>query len=383
MRTTFVESLGAVAASDWNALVGGDHPFLRHEFLAALEEHGCLGERWGWLPRHLLVNDADGRLVGAAPLYLKYNSYGEFVFDWSWAEAYQRRGLRYYPKLVSAIPYTPATGPRLLVAPDSDPEAVRKALLEAALEKARAEGLSSLHWLFTGPEDTAFLEAQGLMLRAGCQFHWNNRGYRDFDDYLEGFSSHNRKKLRRERRRVQEAGVELEVLGGAEITDEQWRIFHRFYTSTFHKHGGHATLSESFFRALGHTLPDNVVLVLARHGRRYVAAAFNLRSADTLYGRHWGCEAEFHSLHFEACYYAGIDYAIAHGLRRFEPGAQGEHKVGRGFEPTATRSAHWVAHPGFAAAVRDFVGREHGAVEDYMLELAGHLPFKHAVEAAP
>jgi uncharacterized protein len=244
------------------------------------------------------------------------------------------------------------------------------------LEQARSLGLSSLHWLFTTDEDTRMLESHGLMRRTGQQFHWENGGYRDFADFLDRFSADKRKKIKRERRYVAEAGVEIELLHGRDVTESQWATFHRFYTSTFDKRGGMATLTLEFFQALGETMPDNVVLVLARHGGRYVAGAFNLRGADALYGRHWGCNAEFHSLHFEVCYYRTVEYCIEEGLRRFEAGAQGEHKLARGFLPQLTYSAHWLAHSGMRRAVADFLTRERAAIDDYMQELAQHSPFK-------
>lgn len=375
MKISICDSLAAVPAAQWDTLAAADHnPFLRHAFLAGLERHGCVGERWGWRPRHLLAHE-DGRLVGALPLYRKDNSYGELVFDWSWADAYQRAGLAYYPKLVSAIPYTPATGPRLLLAPDA-PHDLAEHLLHAALEQTRQLGGSSLHVLFPDAAQTAFLQANGLLRRTGTQFHWFNRGYRDFDDFLDGFKAEKRKKLKRERRRVAEQGVTLELREGRDIDEVHWAAFHSFYRSTFDKRGGYATLSEEFFRSLGELMPEQVVLVLARHSGRYVAGALSFRGSDTLYGRHWGCEAEFNSLHFEACYYLGLEYCIRHGLQRFEPGAQGEHKVARGFEPVPTWSTHWLAHAGFSAAVAKYLAHEEAATETYMRELSDHLPYR-------
>jgi predicted N-acyltransferase len=375
LRLQICDDLGQVPAADWDRLVDPRYPFLRHSFLAGLERHGCLGERYGWLPRHLLLHDPKDRLVGAAPLYLKFNSYGEFVFDWAWADAYQRQGMAYYPKLVSASPYTPATGPKLLRAPDA-PAGIETALIEAAQGLAEELQVSSLHWLFTPKEQTERLRDAGLMIRTGCQFHWQNRGYTDFDHYLSHFSSAKRKQVRRERRRVAEAGVSLRRLHGDQATEGEWALFHRLYEDTFDRKGGLPTLSLDFFLALAEQSPESVLLVLAEHGGEPVAAAFNLVGADALYGRHWGCRAQFHSLHFEACYYQGLDYCIERGLAHFEPGAQGEHKISRGFLPTETWSAHWLAHPGFSAAVADFLARETRAMNDYMAELAEHSPFK-------
>ena len=376
MQVKLIHHLDEISPAAWNALEGGiDNPFLRHEFLAGLERHDCVGEHWGWLPHHLALYDGT-RLVGAVPMYLKYNSYGELVFDWAWADAYQRAGLRYYPKLVVAVPYSPVTGPRLLIANDIDREQVANTLIAQALELAREMNVSSLHWLFPHTPDMQRLEQQGLIRRTGTQFHWHNRDYRSFDDFLAAFSAQKRKKLKRERRRVAEQGITIEVLDGHSADAEQWQIFHHFYRSTFDKRGGYPTLSENFFRHLGQSMPESVVLVLAKLEGRYVAGALSLRSSDTLYGRHWGCDEDFHSLHFELCYYQGLDYCIAQGLQRFEPGAQGEHKVGRGFEPVPTWSAHWLANPTFAKAVADYLAHEQGAMQDYMQELGEHLPFK-------
>ncbi|HEY0719978.1 MAG TPA: GNAT family N-acetyltransferase [Gammaproteobacteria bacterium] len=382
MPIRVIHDLSKIAASEWNALEGGiDNPFLRHEFLAALEQHGCVGDQWGWRPRHIVLRDESNKLIGAVPLYLKNNSYGELVFDWSWADAYQRQGLRYYPKLVSAIPYSPVTGARLLVHPDAERAAAEAHLIAAARELLAEEHASSLHWLFPDDAQMTTLEQHGFLRRTGCQFHWFNRGYESFDHYLDHFTRDRRKKVKQERRKVRDAKVTLEALHGDEVSDEQWAIFHRFYTTTFDKRGGHATLTLDFFKAIARALPRNIVLVLALHEGRYVAGALNLRSSDTLYGRHWGCLEEFDSLHFEACYYAGIDYCIAHGLHKFEPGAQGEHKVWRGFEPTPTWSAHHLDHPGFSEAVARYLQQEQESMAEYMQELRSHLPFKQEGEA--
>lgn len=375
MRIAFVSNIDDISAAAWNALVHGNNPFLRHEFLAALERNRCVGRHFGWLPMHLAAYGESDRLVAAVPLYLKDNSYGEFVFDWAWADAYQRSGLAYYPKLVAAVPYTPATGQRLLLSPDA-PAGTAERVVAAVTQQAQELNLSSLHWLFPDAGEMPGLLQQGLMARSGCQFHWHNEGYRDFDDFLATFTADKRKKLKRERRRVAEAGVELETLHGAQISDELWVVIHDFYRSTFDKKSGHPTLTLGFFQEIGKTMGDQVVVVIARHQGQPVAAAISFRSGDTLYGRHWGCNAEFHSLHFEACYYQGIDYCIRHGLQRFEPGAQGEHKVGRGFRPTATWSAHWIAHPGMSRAIGDFLQREEAMMAGYSEKLSERLPFK-------
>lgn len=369
------DDLTQIPATDWDRLVDARYPFLRHVFLAGLERHNCLGERYGWLPRHLLLRNSENRLVAAAPLYLKLNSYGEFVFDWAWAEAYQREGLLYYPKLVSASPYTPATGPKLLLAPDA-PVGADRALLEAAQQLADELNVSSLHWLFPPMDQKDLMAESGLMIRTGCQFHWENADYQNFEHYLSHFSSSKRKQVKRERRRVAEAGVTLRRLHGNEATEAEWALFHQLYEDTFDRKGGMPTLSFDFFMTLAEQSPESVLLVLADYGKEPVAAAFNLVGTEGLYGRHWGCRAQFNSLHFEACYYQGLDYCIEQGLSHFEPGAQGEHKISRGFLPTPTWSAHSLAHPGFAKAVDDFLRRETRGMADYMAELSEHSPFK-------
>ncbi|MDZ7662929.1 GNAT family N-acetyltransferase [Thiohalophilus sp.] len=378
MTTRILESLAEVSADHWNALSDGRFPFVRYEFLRALEKHNAVGELYGWYPQYVLIEE-DGIPVAAAPMYIKDNSYGEFVFDWAWADAWHRAGLRYYPKLVVAIPYTPATGPRLLVRADRDFATYALQLVDAATAHAQQSGMSSLHWLFTDERDTRLFQADPrYLMRLGCQFHWQNDGYRDFDDYLSHFTQQKRKKIRRERRMVQEQGVEIEIRHGDEMEEQHWDIYHRFYRSTFERKSGIPTLSREFFMEIGETMPNNMVVVMAKHQGEYVAAAFNIRGDDTLYGRHWGCNREFHSLHFEACYYQGLDYCIDHGLQWFEPGAQGEHKISRGFLPTPTWSAHWIAHEGFREGLIRYLDHEREAVEDYIDELQDHSPFKQA-----
>ncbi|PWV65747.1 GNAT family N-acetyltransferase [Plasticicumulans acidivorans] len=369
-------------STDWNRLVADADPFLDHAFLCALERHGCLGEATGWHPLPLTVVDDDGQLVGACPLFIKTNSYGEFVFDWAWAEAYARQGLRYYPKLVSAIPFTPATGQRLLVddALDKHTE-IRRLLAEGIVELTRETGCSSAHVLFPDERELPALRSAGMSHRVGCQFHWHNRAYRDFEDFLDALSAKKRKNLRQERRRVHEAGIELECIDGTAITAAQWAQFHTFYCDTFDRRGGVPTLTLDFFRAVGSALGARVHLVLAHAEGTTVAAALSYSSRHTLYGRHWGCAAHFDSLHFEACYYQGMELCMRNGLTRFEPGAQGEHKVPRGFVPTLTHSTHWIAHTGFRHAIDDFLERETPAVARYAEELSTHLPYRHSTSA--
>jgi hypothetical protein len=379
MQITVIHSLDQVSAGEWNALAGNTNPFLRHEFLHALEATGCTTPDTGWSPRHLLLRadqDNGGSLLGAVPLYLKNHSYGEYVFDWAWADAYARAGLHYYPKLVSAIPFSPVTGTRLLMAADADHKLIGEQLIRASLSLAEELKTSSLHWLFTPPDETAVLEAHGLLRRAGFQFHWHNRDYAGFDDFLAGLSSEKRKKIKRERRHVHEAGISLEVLNGDQLEPRHWDVFYEFYQLTIRKHGAIPYLTPEFFHRLGATMADNIVLVLARHHSGYVGAALNLRGSDALYGRYWGGDERYNSLHFETCYYRPVEYCIENGLQRFEAGAQGEHKLARGFLPAATCSAHWLSHPVFFRAVEDFLARERNGVAFHMTELNEHSPFK-------
>jgi hypothetical protein len=384
MHLSIADSLEKIPANDWNALGTEGNPFLRHEFLTALERTGCVSPKTGWQPQHLVVHEdgpLQGRLLGAAPMFLKNHSYGEYVFDWAWANAYAHAGEKYYPKLVVGVPFTPAAGPRLLVAPAADATTIKTHLIQAALQHMQDTAASSLHWLFVTEADTCLLETEGHLLRTGFQFHWSNPGYRDFDDFLSGFTAEKRKKIKRERRHVREAGIEMEVLTGTSISPAHWDRFHEFYLSTIHAHGAYAYLTRDFFHRLGQTMPEHAVLVLARKGREYVAGALNLRGADTLYGRYWGCRREFHSLHFETCYYTAIEYAIARGLRRFEAGAQGGHKLARGFTPVVTRSAHRLMHPKFNRAIADYLERERLDVNAYVNELNEHAPFKDRATA--
>ena len=376
LRVQVHHSLESIEPRAWNVLGGDRNPTLSYEFLRALERHGCVGERHGWLPRHFAVYDADDRLIGAAPAYIKDNSYGEFVFDWSWADAYQRHGLHYYPKLVVAVPFTPATGQRLLVATDGDFDAIAKVLQSSMLAYCRAQRLTGMHWLFPTGAETDWLAAQGLLRRMGCQYHWHNDDYADFDEFVARFNSRKRKKANRERRRVAEQGVTLSVRHGAELDDLEWRQVHDFYISTYERKWGFPTLNLGFFQELGRTMGERVVVVFAHYAGDTVASALMLRGADTLYGRVWGCRKRFHSLHFEACYYQGIDYCIAHGIQRFEPGAQGEHKISRGFQPTPTWSAHWLAQPEFHDAIARYLRQEVPLMQSQCRDLRELLPFR-------
>jgi predicted N-acyltransferase len=329
----------------------------------------------GWQAQHLGLHE-DGRLLGLLPLYLRSHSFGDFSRDWNWPSAWQRAGLAYYPKLVSGVPYTPSPGPRLLVRQDIDRETVAPALVEAALEVARQLGASSWQCLFAEETDRSRLAEAGLLMRRGVQFHWFNRAYRDFDDFLAGFTADKRKKLKRERRLVRESGLRLETWHGDEIDPGLWHAIHRQYRDTFARYGNHPAFPVEFFIEAGALLARRMVVFIAFREEQPVASAICYRDTRTLYGRHWGTEIEIPGLHFELCYHQGIEYCIRHGLQGFEPGAQGEHKLARGFEPVPTWSGFWIAHPGMRRAVADFIAREDSAMQDYQAETAGHLPFK-------
>jgi len=374
MHAEIIESLSSIDSTDWNRIAGPVNPFIQYEFLIALERNACL-EQYGWYTQHCVLYDHK-QLVAAMPMYLKDNSYGEMVFDWAWADAYHRSGISYYPKLVSAIPYTPATGPRILVAADNDHSECAKQLIEFAIEHAESIKVSSMHWLFTDKRDTEFLQAQDYSMRLGCQFHWQNNSYQDFTDFLSRLSSSKRKKIKRERRQVKEQGIDIQIHHGDEMDEALWATYHNFYTDTFARKSGMATLSLDFFQEIGQSMPNNIVIVFAKLQQRYVACAFNLRDQFTLYGRHWGCNEDFHSLHFEACYYQGLEYCIEHGLQRFEPGAQGEHKISRGFLPTHTWSAHWIADPEFKKVIKNYTAQEQHGMKDYINSLRDHSPYK-------
>jgi predicted N-acyltransferase len=361
------DSLAGVDRDEWNALAG-PQPFLRHEFLSALLETGCASARTGWAPQFLLLRRA-GALAGAMPLFAKTHSYGEYVFDWAWADAHERHGVEYYPKLVCSVPFTPVRGPRLLGSPD-----VKKTLAKAALDLAH--DCSSLHVLFARDEDAALLGELGFMQRRTVQFHWKNEGYADFEDFLGRLSHQRRKNIRQERRKVREAGVTARWLEGRAIERAHWEFFNRCYRRTYALHRSTPYLSLEFFLRLGAEMPDNVTLVLAERAGRPVASSLLLRDAQTLYGRYWGAVEHVPLLHFECCYYQAIDYAIARKLGIFEGGAQGEHKIFRGLMPVQTLSAHWLAHSRFARAVENFLEREALGITQYVNELVEHAPFK-------
>ena len=374
MRIEILATLDAVAPEQWNALVQDNNPFLRHEFLAALEHHQCVGKKFGWLPCHIAIYEQQ-QLVAALPLYEKYNSYGEFVFDQSWAQAYHQHGMAYYPKLVAAIPYTPASGQRFLVQAGREAE-LYPLLLQSALQMAQELKASGFHCLFPLAEQQDWLEQQHLIVRHDCQFHWHNRGYATFEDFLATFSAKKRKNVKQERRKVAETGVQLRLLDGHTATEKDWQRFAFFYEHTFESKWGIPTLNYGFFREVAQRLPDQVVLVMVDNRHDCIAGSLMFRSQTRLFGRHWGCTEYFDSLHFEACYYQGIEYCIQQGLQVFEPWAQGEHKVARGFIPTLTRSSHWLTDERFRPAIRRHTLLEQRGVADYMQAIQEHSPYR-------
>lgn len=369
---------GEIDPASWDALVASDHPFLAHAFLHGLEQHGCIRKELGWqsCPLGLYRN---GKLLAAAPLYLKDNSHGEFVFDWAWASSYARHGLDYYPKLLAAVPYSPVSGPRLLVGTGSDAATLRQALVGAIEQTARDLHLSSAHLNFVDETDVGALAGSAWLPRFDWQFFWRNRGWSCFDDFLDALRPKKRKNIAQERAHVCAAGVQCEVRHGDEMDSTDWRALHDLYRATFEMHGNHPALSEAFFRHLGHHMPRQVVVVLCRKAGAIVAAAFFLRSSEALYGRYWGAREHVPGLHFEACYYQGIEYCIRHGLQRFEPGAQGEHKIARGFLPEPTRSFHRILDSRFSGAIADALEREARALRIYRAELMSHNPYRDAM----
>jgi predicted N-acyltransferase len=372
-----LDSLASVSAPDWNALAQ-NHPLLSHAFLHALHESGCASAQTGWAPCYLTLW-RDARLSAAMPLYLKSHSYGEYVFDWAWADAYERHGLRYYPKLLNAVPFTPVSGPRLLASNETD----RRALLAAALDFARDTGVSSLHCLFPAAEQAPAFESAGLMMRASVQFHWRNEGFSDFDDFLARMNHDKRKKIRQERRKVRDAGIEFRWIRGGDASASDWRFFIECYNGTYREHHSTPYLTLDFFERLALTMPQHLLLILGYREGRPIACAFNVLGNDTLYGRYWGTK-EFHSgLHFETCYYQAIEFCIAQKIGSFEGGAQGEHKLARGLLPQRTVSAHWLAHPEFAEAITRFLRKETTGIDHYVDELAEHSPFKQSQPLDP
>ena len=377
IQIKIVAAIDEVPAAQWDACAGADNPFLSHAFLNALEESGSATNGTGWQPQHLVVEDKDGAAIACAPLYLKDHSYGEYVFDWGWAEAFQRAGGHYYPKLLSAVPFTPVTGRRLLIRPGADP-GLADALIAGMVQVAERHRVSSVHVNFPTKGEYDRLADAGFLRRVGQQFHWQNRGYRSFDDFLDDLVSRKRKAIRRERRAVTDQGIKLLTLSGDDIKDRHWDTFFHFHVDTTQRKWGQRYLTRDFFSRLPALLSDRVVLVMAEADGQLVGGALNLVGADTLYGRYWGCAGDFQFLHFETCYYRAIDHAIERGLRWVEAGAQGPHKIQRGYLPRTTYSAHWIGDQGFRRAVAQYLDHERREVGREIGRLSEHSPFRAA-----
>lgn len=379
LAVSFVESISEIGGDDWNALAGTDNPFTRYEFLWTLESTGCTTRASGWQPYHIIVRRVKPGLddiVALLPLYLKSNSWGEYVFDWAWSNAYRQHGLDYYPKFVTAAPFTPSYGRRLLLANGEEPGPVLELLQTAIAEKADFLSASSWHVLFPDAEQQRWFTAAGMLPRIACQFHWFNRDYKSFDDFLAALSSRKRKNLKKERARVAESGIQFRKLEGADIDAARWQDFYSFYQSTYLMRGMQGYLNQDFFMKLSRAMPEQLLMICAEQDDRMIAAALFFKSGDTLFGRYWGAAADFDFLHFETCYYQGQDYAIEHGYKRFDPGAQGEHKIQRGFEPILTHSNHWIAQPPFRDAIAHFLQEEKQHILEYQQEAQNLLPYR-------
>ena len=359
---------------DWNQMVHHNYPFLKHEFLAALESCHCVGKHMGWIPKYLCCFQGK-KLVAALPLYEKYNSWGEFVFDYAWADAYQRHGISYYPKLISAIPFTPSVGQRMLLHRDHDP-GLASVLIQAAKTLVAAEDYSGIHFLFPDDADFSLINTQDMVCRADCQFHWHNRNYPSFDNFLYTLKAKKRKNIRQERRKVSDAAISIRWLNGHTASQADWSEFTRLYQKIYDRKYGMPAFNADFFSAISQSMPDQIQLALADLDRRCIAGALMYSDDSTLYGRHWGCDQYMNSLHFELCYYQGIEFCITNGLQRFDPGAQGEHKVARGFVPTKTRSLHWLSDIPFNNAIRQFAQREQVGVQHYIDAVKAHSPYQ-------
>jgi predicted N-acyltransferase len=375
-----VPSIAEIDAAQWDACANPDpqvfNPFVSHAFLKALEESRTVGRTTGWVPRHLVVEDERGAVAAAAPAYFKSHSQGEYVFDHGWADAYEQAGGRYYPKLQIAVPFTPVPGPRFLVKPGPQAFADEQLLAAAAIEVARQGGLSSVHLTFLAGDTAARLTALGFLVRTGQQFHWQNRGYTSFDDFLATLASRKRKAVRKERQTALAPGIEIEFVTGREITEAHWDAMFAFYMDTGNRKWGRPYLNRAFFSEIGRTMPERVLLVMAKRAGRYIAGALNLIGGDCLYGRYWGAIEHHPALHFEICYYQAIDFAIRQGLARVEAGAQGEHKLARGYLPIQTYSAHWIAEPSLRRAVARFLRQEREMIAQYGADLTEHGPYR-------
>ncbi len=377
------QSFKDIAPESWNSLSGASrlpsakpyNPFISHAFLSSLEESGSATAKTGWLGQHLLLERSDGRLMGAVPGYLKNHSRGEYVFDQGWADAFERAGGRYYPKLQCSVPFTPATGPRLLTT-GLDAAAFQQVLASGLQQVTEKLGISSAHVTFANEDEIEALEDEGFLHRTDQQFHFINEGYRDHSDFLDALSSRKRKTLKKERRSALENGIEIDWLTGSDLTENIWDQFFTFYMDTGSRKWGKPYLTRAFYSLIGERMADDILLVMAKRGGKYIAGAINFIGGDALYGRHWGCIEDHPFLHFEVCYHQAIDFALSRGLKRVEAGAQGEHKLARGYTPVTTHSAHYIAHPGLRHAIADYLERERSEVEQINDYLEDHSPFR-------
>ncbi|MEC9206632.1 MAG: GNAT family N-acetyltransferase, partial [Pseudomonadota bacterium] len=368
-------SINEVSSAEWDACAGSENPFVSHTFLKTLEDSLAVRAETGWLPQHVVIEDVSGKIIGASPCYLKNHSHGEYVFDWGWADAFERAGGRYYPKLQVSVPFSPVTGPRLLVRNGEDKKRTRQLLTGGLIELANQHSVSSLHITFALEDEWNDLGEMGLLQRKGQQFHWRNRNFKTFDEFLASLNSRKRKMIRKEREAANSA-VKIEVLTGDTLTEHHMTAFYGFYLNTVDRKWAHAYLNHDFFQLLRERMSDNIVLVMAQDTHDYVAGALNLRGPTTLWGRNWGCTERFKMLYFEACFYRGIDFAIKNGLSRVEAGAQGPHKISRGYLPSETYSGHWIRDTNFRHAVEDFVDRERLGVQQEMEALSELSPFR-------
>jgi predicted N-acyltransferase len=376
ITVTVCHSAEAIPHAAWDRLCPPDDPFLNADFLAILEKHGPAGRAWGWVAQHLVATDTEGDVLGLLPLYFRFNSHGDFIRDWSWAAAYQQLGRVYYPKLLSGLPHTPAAGPRLLAIIGPDTARIQQTLIDGALALAEEHKASSWHVAFPDEENKAVLQNAGLLISHNVQFQWLNDGCGDFDGYLATFAAEKRRKVRAERRRVSESGLNIEIRHGDEVDSSEWSALHALYASTFEKFNNHAVFTAPCFAELARALGRRMVLFIARDAGQPVALSLCFRSDQVLYGRYWGCSGNYHSLHFELCFYQGIAYCLREGLQRFEPGAGGEHKIARGFTPTVVHSAHWIADPKMRTLIARHLEQQGDAVQAYRDEAADHLPFR-------
>lgn len=379
MHIVIHTQINQISADDWNRLLSDNNPFMRHEYLAGLELCGCVGESSGWQPSHIAAYDNEkmSKLLGVMPCYLKTNSYGEYIFDWAWADAHYRHGMEYYPKLTNAIPFTPATGERWLVdSQNADAATVSNALIDAAIKIVEDDKLSSMHCLFLTRSQFDFLDDKQFSLRLSNQFHWHNQGYQDFNGFLAKMSSKKRKNIKRERRRVNESGIRYKWLTGDDLNTDNARQMYQFYKRTINYYGAQSYLNSAFFDYIAKSFNQQTLFLFAYFEDTVIAGGLYFKSDNSLYGRYWGALNNFHSVHFETCYYQAIEWCINNGYQRFEAGAQGEHKLARGLEPTQTYSAHWISHPQFRHAIDEFLGHEKGQITRYSENMLSHSPFK-------